>query len=216
MSDSMDNLHRPRPRRGGLRSRPWLILLLVALIAGIVAAAGTFAVWNQTSAWPQAQFMSSGNLTIEANGDPVWRETSPDVTTAPRLIDPEEFMIRSGDSIAVDFPFKTTLAGENMRGRLRVDWDADTRIPEAVFARYSVLDERGTELISAPTVLGGETVFDLTSLDDGADTASYIVRVHLDLAGLDDRFGEDSVDQLADLGDFMIELNQARPGDETR
>ena len=214
MSHSGNNLHRPRRRR--LTSRPWVILASVALVAGVIAAAGTFAMWNQAPAWPQAQFVAAGNLTVSPAGDPVWRETSPDVTTAPRVIDPEEFLIRAGDSVAVDSPFETTLAGENMRGKLRVDWDADTRIPDAVFGRYTVFDDHGTELIDATTILGGETTFDLAPPEDGSDTARYTLRVHLDFADLDDRFGADSVDQLADLGDFMIELNQARPGDETR
>ena len=213
MRHAQDNLH--RPRRAQPTSRTWLLLVIVALLAALAAAAGTLAFWGQQPAWPQAQFVSSGNLKISSSGEPVWRETSPDVTTEPREIDPDEFLIRAGDSVAVDFPFETTLVGDNMQGKLNVDWAADTGIPDTVFGHYSILDEHHKELTSSPTLLGADTVFDMTPPDDGSDTASYTVRVHLDFAGLDDRFGADSVDQLDDLGDFAIELQQVRPGDET-
>lgn len=213
MIHTPDNLHRPRQSRP--KSGTWVLLVIAALLAAFAAAAGTMALWNQEPAWPEAQFVKTGDLEIASTGEPIWHETSPDVTTAPRQIDPDEFLIRAGDSVTVDFPFETTLIGDNMQGKLSVDWATDTRIPDSVFGHYSIHDEYGTELISSPIVLGSDTVFNMTPPDDGSQTASYTVRVHLDFAGLDDRFGADSVDQLNDLGDFAVELHQVRPGDET-
>ena len=213
MTHTPDNLH--RPRQGRPKSSTWMLLVIVALLAALAAAAGTMALWGQKPQWPEAQFVTTGNLEITSTADPIWRETSPDVTTAPREIDPDEFLIRAGDSVTVDYPFETTLVGDNMQGRLHVDWATDTRIPDTVFGHYSIHDEHGNEVTSAPALLGTDTIVDLAPPQEGGETASYTVRVHLDFAGLDDRFGADSVDQLDDLGDFAVELHQVRPGDET-
>src|SRR5690625_5588738 len=159
--------------------------------------------------------ISSGNLKVNATDEPVWRETSADVSTAPRIVDPDEFLIRAGDSVAVDFPFETELAGKNMQAKLSVDWVSDTRIPDSVFGRYTILHEHGEELSGAAIGLGGGTLVELTAPQEGKAITSYTVQVQLDFAGLDERFGADSVDQLGDLGDLSIELHQARPGEET-
>lgn len=212
MTHPKETSHQPRRRRAD--STSWMLWATLAVVAALGAAAGTMALWNETSAWPEAHFVTSGDLSVTATGDPVWHETSSDVTSEPRVIDPEAFLIRAGDSVSADFPFETTLTGDNMAAELSVDWDTDTRIPDSVSGRYSIFDEQGTELTSSATVLGDETVLDLTPPAGADQTAAYTVQVHLDFAGLDDRFGADSVDQLDDLGDLTIELHQVRPGDE--
>jgi len=206
--------HPSRPRRRRSSSPAWLVFFAIAAVAAVAAGIGTFALWNQEPAWPQAKFVTSGNLKVTATGEPVWRETSADVTTSPRVVDPDEFLIRAGDSVAVDFPFETELAGKNMQAQLSVDWAAETRVPDSVFGRYTILNEHGEELGSTAAGLGEQTLIELTPPEDGSATTSYTVQVQLDFAGLDDRFGADSVDQLEDLGDLTIELHQARPGDE--
>ena len=207
---------RDQPRDPKPRSSAWPLWITLGVLAALGAAAGSFALWNQETAWPQAHFMTSGDLRVTETGNPMWKETSPDVTTAPRAIDPAEFHIRAGDSVSVDFPFEVILSGDTIRGKLLVDWESDTRIPDAVFGRYSVYDQNGTELTGSATVLGAATEFDLTPSESGSDTASYTLQVHFDFAGLDDRFGTDSVDQLSDLGDLTAELHQVRPSDETQ
>src|SRR5690625_2335466 len=212
MRHAADNTFRPRRRRS---STTWIVFITIAAVAAVAAGLGTFALWNQQPAWPQAQFVTSGNLKVNATDEPVWRETSADVSTAPRIVDPDEFLIRAGDSVAVDFPFETELAGKNMQAKLSVDWVSDTRIPDSVFGRYTILDEHGEELSGAAIGLGEETLVELTAPQEGKAITSYTVQVQLDFAGLDERFGADSVDQLGDLGDLSIELHQARPGEET-
>lgn len=198
------------------RSTAWPLWITLAVLATLGAAAGTLALWNQNASWPQAQFVTSGDLRVTATDDPIWKETSPDVTTEPRVIDPNEFLIRSGDSVSVEFPFEVALTGDNMRAKLLVDWDTDTRVPDSVFGRYGVYDAEGNELTEPGAVLGSETELELTQTQLDGDTAAYRVHVELDFAGLDDRFGADSVDQLSDLGDLTVELHQVRPGDETQ
>lgn len=213
MSHDPNTSHQRRPRKP--RSSGWPLWITLGVLAALGAAAGSFALWNQDVRWPQAHFVTSGDLRVTATDEPVWKETSPDVTTEPRIIDPEEFRIRAGDSVSVDFPFEVELSGENLRSKLLVTWETDTRIPDAVFGRYSIYDEHGSELTDSATALGTETELELTPAQSDSDSATYTVRVHLDFAGLDDRFGEDSVDQLSDLGDLNVELHQVRPEDET-
>jgi hypothetical protein len=177
---------------------------LVGLI-GVVIAATTFVWQDPDPAWPEAEFVASGQFEITATSDPVWREASATMATAPRVIDPETFQIHSGDSVQVDYPFEMTLPRESTTGTLRVEWMADTGTPDTVIGLYSIHDDQGHDLTGAMTTLGSEMQVEFPRPDDGV-TGSYVVRIYLDFAGLDDRFGSSSVDQLTDLGDFTVEL----------
>ena len=187
------------------RNRLWFRWLVLVGLIGVVIAATTFVWQDPDPAWPEAEFIAAGQFEITATSDPVWREASTTMATAPRVIDPETFQLQSGDSVQVDYPFEMTLPKETTTGTLRVEWMADTGMPDSVFGLYSIHEDQGHDLTGSITTLGSEMQVEFPCPDDG-DTGSYVVRIYLDFAGLDDRFGTSSVDQLSDLGDFTVEM----------
>ena len=187
------------------RNRLWFRWLVLVGLIGVVIAATTFVWQDPDPAWPEAEFVASGQFEITATSDPVWREASATMATAPRVIDPETFQIHSGDSVQVDYPFEMALPRESTTGTLRVEWMADTGTPDTVIGLYSIHDDQGHDLTGAMTTLGSEMQVEFPRPDDGV-TGSYVVRIYLDFAGLDDRVGTTSLDQLDDLGDFTVEL----------
>ncbi len=199
-----------------MRAR-WRTPLLAgtALLAGLTAAGGTFALWTAQTGLAGAT-ITAGDLDIQAVGDPVWEETSADVVGAgAHLIDPQNFLVRQGDTFDVTYHFTTHLQGDNMLGQLEVDWSDAADLPPGVTGTYSVLDATGTPL-GSPTALGAELRLDDTTqqldTDDAGRTDHFTLVISLDFADLDDRFGAGSDVQLADLGTFDVELHQVRTG----
>lgn len=182
----------------------WLVPLSVALTAGLVAAGGTFALWHDSDA-TDAQLVSSGDLKVSSLEKPVWHETSPDVSSTPRIIQPDTFLVRPGDTLAVAIPFETTLRGDNLATELRVDWADGTSVPPGVTGTYMLLDTNDTPLLEAPLKLGEAT--DFAAVDGG----QYQVRVDLDFSEMNTRFGADDVDPLGEYGSFDVEIHQVRP-----
>src|SRR5699024_10006366 len=132
-------------RESSAMSSRWRVPALAgaARLAGLATGGGTFAVWNTGSAVPQA-VVTSGNLDIRAEST-TWTGTSGDVRAAPHTIDPEEFLVRAGDTVAVRYEFSTQLQGDNMLGQLAVPGHqvGDTRLwggrPPSALWRRSVL-----------------------------------------------------------------------------
>ena len=196
-----------------MRAR-WRMPLLAgtALVAGLTAAGGTFALWSAESG-RDAVTITAGDLDIDA-GEAVWTETSSDVAAAPHTIDPETFLVRQGDTIQVSYQFTTHLQGENMLGQIEVDWADAPDLPSGVSGSYTLRDASSTELATA--ALGTATALDdaahQLAADDAGRADTYTLTIALDFAGLPDRFGADSPVQVADLGTFDVELHQVRTG----
>lgn len=188
--------------------RSWLLPIGVAILAGLGAAGGTFALWSDHDD-TNGHLIASGDLKVTSLGTPEWEETSPDVVSVPQTIDPTTFLVRPGDAVAVEIPFETTMRGDNLSTELIVDWSADSAVPAGVTGTYVLVDPNGTELTDDPTNLGQAIDFDAT------DGGHYAVRVELDFAGLQHRFGADDVDPLSELGNFDVEVHQVRPGGES-
>lgn len=182
----------------------WFVPIGVAVLAGIGAAGGTFALWNDHGT-TQAQLVSSGDLNISSLSAPTWYETSPDVTTVPREIDPATFLLRPGDSVAVTIPFETSLRGDNLRTELSVEWSAESTLPHGVTGTYTLVDRRGNPLHETPVELGEAIEF---AAHDGGH---YAVEVELDLAEVETRFGAESPDPVSELGNFDVAVHQVRP-----
>lgn len=191
------------PNDDGAAQRNWLLPIGVAVLAGIGAAGGTFALWSDHDT-AQAQFVSSGDLKISSLSAPTWHETSPDVTATPRVIDPATFLLRPGDSITVAIPFETTLRGDNLHTELSVDWSAESGLPHGVTGTYTLVDSRGNPLHKTPVELGEAMEF---AAHDGGH---YAVEVELDLTEVDTRFGAESPDPLSELGNFDVAVHQVR------
>ena len=197
-----------------MRAR-WRMPLLAgtALVAGLTAAGGTFALWTADSGRDPVT-ITAGDLQIEAGGEAVWTETSADVAAAPHPIDPETFLVRQGDTIRVSYAFTTHVQGENMLGQIEVDWADAPDLPSGVTGTYTLQDAASTELATAD--LGTAVTLDdaahQLAADDAGRTDTYTLAIDLDFADLDDRFGADSPMQLADLGIFDVELHQVRTG----
>ena len=185
--------------------RSWLLPLGVAVLAGLGAAGGTFALWSDHDR-SEAQMVSSGQLKVTSRGTPTWQETSPDVSTVPREIDPATFLVRPGDAVAVAIPFETAVRGDNLNTELRVDWSDETGVPDGVTGTYTLVDSNGNSLHEKPMKLGQAVEF---AAHDGGH---YSVEVDLDFAELDNRFGADAADPLSELGNFDIAVHQVRSG----
>ena len=188
-----------------------------ALLAGLAAGGGTFALWDTGTALPQA-VVTSGNLDIQAEST-TWTETSGDVSSAPHAIDPESFPVRAGDTIAVRYEFSTQLQGENMLGQLAVGWDDGApSLPEKVSGTYVVYQVvEGTDVpLTGPLPLGQSTTTGPTAAQMDTDAAgrtdTFAIVVDLEFEGMDDRFGAGSQVQTADLGQLQVTLEQTRTG----
>ncbi|UFU03295.1 hypothetical protein LQF12_01390 [Ruania suaedae] len=194
--------------------KTWRVPLLAgaALMAGLVSAGGTFALWNG-SGTSAAGAITSGNLDIEILGES-WTETSPDVDAAPQEIDPDTFLVRQGDTFLVSYEVRTELQGENMLGELSVGWDQAADLPAGVSGEYLLLDGDDAPLMTAPAPLGtATTIADALDTDDAGRTDTFTLQVELDTAGLDDRFGPGSTQVLTDLGQITVALDQVRTGE---
>lgn len=205
------------------RRWPLPVMAAAALVAGAGAAGGTFALWNGTAGTDPAVIVA-GDLDISADDgeNPRWQETSPDVETSPRDIDPETFLVRQGDTVRADYEFAIELEGDNMRADLRLDWRQSPDLPEGVSGTFALLDEHEEPVldendapVSGDIPTDGTASVDLGVFDfDGqAGSEAFILSVALDFAGLEDRFGEGSDPQVADLGEFTVGLEQIREGD---
>jgi len=189
-----------------------------ALLAGLATGGGTFAVWNTGRAVPQA-VVTSGNLDIRAEST-TWTETSGDVSAAPHTIDPEEFLVRAGDTVAVRYEFSTQLQGDNMLGQLAVDWDDGApSLAEEVSGTYVVYQVvEGTDVpLTEPLPLGQSTTPGPTAAqidtDDAGRIDTFAIVVDLEFEGMADRFGAGSEMQTADLGQLHVTLDQTRTGE---
>lgn len=196
-----------------MRTRRRLPLLAgAALLTGMVAGGGTFALWN-TEATTPANIITTGNLDVEA-GDLRWDETSADVASPQADLDPAQFLVRQGDTFTVTYEFTTHLQGDNMLGQIEVDWTTAPGLPSGATGSYTLRDASSAELAAA--ALGTAVTLDdagqQLDADDDGRTDSYTLTIDLDFADLPDRFGVDSPVQLADLGTFDIELHQIRTG----
>ena len=185
--------------------RGWLLPIGVAVLAGLGAAGGTFALWSDQDT-TEARMVSSGELNVTSRGVPTWQETSTDVADAPQEIDPATFLVRPGDSVAVAIPFATSLRGDNLDTELRVDWSTESAAPDGVTGTYTLVDAQGNPLQEKPLELGQAMEF--AAVHDG----QYTVEVDLDFAGLENRFGAETADPVRELGNFDIAVHQVRPG----
>lgn len=185
------------------------VLAAAALALGTAAGGGTLAAWNGASGAPGAAITAGG---LDASGgEPTWTETSADVSAAPHEIDPETFLVRQGDAFDADYPFSITAEGDNMRIAVDVDWSTAPQLPAGTTAELSLLDASGAVLVSGLAVGADQEIVSGIDLTTGA-VLDYTLRVSLDFAGLDDRFGAADAAQTADLGDFAVELRQIRTG----
>ena len=206
------------------RTRRWPLptLAAAALVAGAGAAGGTFALWNGTAGTDQAVIVA-GDLDISADDgeNPRWYETSPDVDNTPQDLDPEEFLVRQGDTVGADYEFAIELDGDNMHADLQLDWLRSPDLPEGISGSYELLDADGEPALDEKgTPVSGDLPDGAASVDLGvfdfdgqAGSAGFILSVTLDFDDLEDRFGPESEPQVADLGDFRVGLEQIREGD---
>ncbi|MDN6175547.1 MAG: hypothetical protein L0J17_09165 [Brevibacterium sp.] len=190
-----------------------LVLGAVVLVTAMAVGGGTAAVWTTASDAPDTT-ITAGNLDITA-GERMWTETSTDVANPGATIDPAAFLIRRGDAVTMSQPFTTTLQGDNMIGKVSVDWSDPSTIPNGVSASYDIYDASG-QTVGSTRNLGESLNLDETEelllTDDDGRVDDFTVTVSLDFAGLSDRFSDDSTTQLTDLGKFTIRLDQVRTG----
>lgn len=188
--------------------------LLAGLLASLLAAGGTYALWG-TDDTVAGGTITAGNLDITmADGYPVWNETSSDVSSPQQNLDPQEFEVRQGDTFEVIYQFTTDLQGANMRGELSVDWPDGVEIPTGMTGTYELADSDGNSMMdNGPVDIGDSTDLSghrITDAGNAGTTDEFTLKLNLDFAGLDDRFGPGSDVQLADFGNIDVILDQKR------
>lgn len=205
-------------------ARKWRLPVMAgaALVAGLVTAGGSFALWNTASSTDQA-VIASGHLDLSSVGDaPLWQVGSARDDSTAEAIAPEEFLVRPGDTTSVDFDFTATLEGDNMRAALGLDWRRAPDLPEGVAGTYALLDAEGKPVLDhggdpvRGTLPSDTTEVALGDFDFERESGSeaLTLQIALDFADMEDRFGPDSDPQEADLGEFAVVLNQVREGGE--
>lgn len=189
------------------------ILAGSALLAALLAAGGTFALWNNSGDVGDVT-LTAGNLDISDIRGPEWEQTSDDVDN-PGPINPHDFKVRQGDTFTVTYDFTTELQGDNMLGELSVDWSDPQNIPDGIDATYMLYDDGDRELLDGPADVGTSAALSDEHLQAGNAGRSdeFSLVVSLDFDGLADRFGPDSDAQIADLGTFDVDLHQIREGE---
>lgn len=188
-----------------------IVLGATVLVTAMAVGGGTAAVWK-TAAGTADTTINAGNLDITA-GERTWKQTSTDVANPGTTIDPATFLIRQGDTVTMSQTFTTALHGDNMIGKVSVDWSDPSSIPEGVGATYDIRDSSG-HAVGGIRELGQPLNLDqtdelLVTDDDGRDD-DFTIAVALDFSELSDRFSADSTAQLSDLGNFTIQLDQVR------
>lgn len=185
------------------------MLAAAALAAGAAAGGGTLALWNGGDPVPAATIVA-GDLAAEA-GAVTWTETSPDVSAAPHTVDPEDFLVRRGDTFTADYDFTIALDGDNMRAAIDVSWNDSPDLPAGATGSFSLLDGSGAVLASGLTIGDDQEV--VADIDPSPTMETdYTLRFELDFGGIDDRFGAASAAQVADLGEIAVSLRQIRTG----
>lgn len=185
------------------------LLAAAALAAGAAVGGGTFALWSPADT-ADGGTITAGDLDVEAEST-VWRETSEDVAAAPRVIDPDEFLVRPGDTVTAEFPVTVTLEGENMRAEIGAEWAGPPEVPAGVTGTYQLRDDDGDMVGEALDLEQDGTLLDAAEPSAGLET-SYTLHVALDFSGLDDRFGEGSPTQTVDLDELQVTVDQIRSG----
>lgn len=191
-----------------------LLVAAAGLLAGAVGAGGTAALWVSDGTSPLGQLVA-GNLEVDLLGAATWQETSADVATAPRTIDPATFLARPGDTVTVEQRFTTELRGANMSGVLRVARDGGPQLPAGVFATYTVRDAADVAVVE-DVPLGTPATLPALDTDDDGRSDTFVLEVAIDLTrATADRVGPTAATQVADIGALVLTLDQVRNGEGT-
>lgn len=194
------------------RRRAPVALVATALLAAAAGATGTAALWSSGEPTPLAR-LTAGDLDIELLGTPEWLETSADVASAPRPIDPTEFLARPGDSVTVRQDVTTELQGDNLVGLLSASWASDPALPEGTTATYTVRDADGFP-VATDVPVGTRAFLGRLDADDDGRADVFTLEVTIAWAeDMPDRVGADAAPQVVDLGDIVLSLDQTRTGE---
>lgn len=176
------------------------------LALGLSTGAATYSLWSDPATTPGGT-ITAGNLQLAPNGKTIWTETSPDVpktTNAGKTIEPADFLATPGDTFNIKQSFTSTLAGENMLGKIAVRWDQAAALPPGVSATY-ILKTADASTTAVP--LG--TAVSIPDRPVGTDTVSVEVNLVFD-GKKADRFTNPT--ELATLGTIVVDLDQVRTG----
>ncbi|MBY4211254.1 alternate-type signal peptide domain-containing protein [Rhodococcus fascians] len=168
----------------------------VLLLGGL----GSLALWNDSEQLDGGT-ITSGDLSLTQDGEPVWSEISGDVNAA-RVIDPATFLIVPGDVVTYSAAFDIAASGDNLQADLSVDI-ADL-VPGTGNAQ--LLSRIDTDIVatSGATVLptDGETVR-ISSADQVVDlTVTFTFDENTPL--------QEAQNQSIDLEAFTLNLQQVR------
>lgn len=187
------------------------LVAAAALLAGAAGAGGTAALWRTDGSEPLPQLVA-GDLAIDLVGPSAWLETSADVPTAPRPIDPATFLARPGDAVTLRQQFTTGLSGDNLSGLLAVGWDDAPSLPAGASATYAVRDADDVAIVAGVPV-GTAAPLERLDTDDDGRSDVFTLEVTIELAAdMADRTGAGAAPQVADLGDVVLTLDQTRTG----
>ena len=165
----------------------------IAGAAGIVlllGGAGTFALWND-SADISGGTVTSGTLYFDPVTAGTWQDVSPDVTGAPKTINPATFLTVPGDVLTYTSTVVVNATGTNLLANFGVAFDGTAVLPQGLSTAVKV---NGTPVTGPIKVTNGATYTVVVTLAFDAATA-----------------GKVSQNKAVDLGGIDLTLTQVRP-----
>lgn len=169
----------------------------VLLLGGL----GSFALWSDSEDLDGGT-ITSGDLSLEQVGEPVWSEVSGDVNAAG-VIDPATFLIVPGDVITYASTFEINASGDNLLADLSVNIaDIAPGADNAELVSYIDTDIVATS--GATTLPTDGTTVRISSTDQTvALTVTFIFDRETPL--------QEAQNQSIDLEAFTLDLQQVRP-----
>lgn len=168
----------------------------VLLLGGL----GSLALWSDSEELDGGT-ITSGDLSLTQDGEPVWREISGDVNAAGE-IDPATFLIVPGDVVTYSSTFNIAASGDNLQADLSVDI-ADLAPGTGNAQLLSRID---TDIVatSGATALptDGETV--------RISTADQVVELTVTFTFDEETPLQEAQNQSIDLAAFTLVLEQVR------
>lgn len=191
----------PSPRYTGARRA----LLAAALLATVLLTGMTTnALWTARDS-AAIGVITSGDLDIELVGDIAWTELSADGVPLATIEDPASYRVMPDDRFSLSQQFTTRLDGDNLDGRLTLDWAQANELPPGVQLSYQVLDAAGM-----PVSLGAYTPLGVPVDIEMSDEQSWSFVVEAHFPG-----GRPQVRSATpfELGPLMVHLEQVLPSE---
>ena len=106
-------------------------IAIAAAITLLLGGAGSLAYWQETATITASQ-ISTGQLRVAVDAQPVWQVTKNGASTPTTITDINAFRMVPGDTVTYSVGFTTTAEGTNLKASAAVTGGAVTGLPTGV------------------------------------------------------------------------------------